>query len=122
VPTRLRTPCSQPGCGNLSDGGRCDDCAAAAEAQRGTARHRGYGKRHRNRFRDAVLARDINCTLCRDNGLWVTATVADHWPLSRKELVDRGLDADDPANGRGVCKPCHDSETARNQPGGWNAR
>jgi 5-methylcytosine-specific restriction protein A len=49
------------------------------------------------------------------------ATVADHYPLSRKELIDAGLDPNDPQHGRGLCKPCHDRETAQNQPGGWNA-
>ena len=121
MPARLRTPCSQPGCGNLSNGGRCDECQAEADQQRGNFRQRGYRRGH-DRFRRGVLERDINCVLCRDNGQWVTATVADHWPLSRRELVDRGLDPDDPERGRGVCKPCHDSQTAEHQPGGWNAR
>jgi 5-methylcytosine-specific restriction protein A len=47
------------------------------------------------------------------------STVADHWPLSRRELEDQGLDPNDPQHGRGLCKHCHDMETARNQPGGW---
>lgn len=47
------------------------------------------------------------------------ATVADHHPLSRKQLIDAGLNPDDPNAGRGLCKPCHDRETATNQPGGW---
>ncbi|QDY11401.1 hypothetical protein FJK98_02390 [Micromonospora sp. HM134] len=50
------------------------------------------------------------------------STVADHWPLSRRELVDAGLDANDPTRGRGLCKGCHDRHTSVAQPGGWNAR
>jgi 5-methylcytosine-specific restriction protein A len=46
---------------------------------------------------------------------------ADHWPLSRRELTEQGLDPDDPRHGRGLCARCHSSETARHQPGGWNA-
>ncbi|WP_433406947.1 hypothetical protein [Streptomyces sp. CA-146814] len=45
---------------------------------------------------------------------------ADHWPLSKRELVARGLDEHDPRRGRGLCHSCHSSETARHQPGGWN--
>lgn len=68
-----------------------------------------------------MLERDICCVLCREADKWELATVADHWPLSRRELLERGLDADDPEHGRGLCKRHHDQETARNQPGGWNA-
>jgi 5-methylcytosine-specific restriction enzyme A len=121
VPTRLRTPCSQPGCANLSNGGRCDDCAVVAEAQRGNFRQRGYRRGHDNRFRRGVLERDVNCVLCVKAERWVTATVADHWPLSRRELVARGLDPDDPQHGRGLCDTCHNQQTAEHQPGGWNA-
>ena len=74
------------------------------------------------RFRTAVLERDINCVLCIAAARWTPATVADHWPLSRRELLDRGMDPDDPEHGRGLCEPCHAKETAANQPGGWNAR
>ncbi|WP_284294541.1 hypothetical protein [Luteimicrobium album] len=47
------------------------------------------------------------------------ATVADHYPTERRDLVDMGLDPDDPARGRGLCKPCHDKKTARTMPGGF---
>jgi 5-methylcytosine-specific restriction enzyme A len=49
------------------------------------------------------------------------SVVADHYPLSRRELIDQGLDPDDPGRGRGLCKRCHDTETAQRQPGGFNA-
>lgn len=120
MPSRLKKPCSTAGCPELTSSGRCDECATIAEQQRGSATQRGYGKRHRQRFRAAVLERDICCTVCRAAGLWVLATVADHWPLSRRELVEQGLDADDPDRGRGLCHNCHSKETAVNQPGGFN--
>ena len=96
----------------------CPECTRAADKARGTATERGYSGQHKTRFRPGVLARDPVCKLC----LAAWSTVADHWPLSRKELEARGLDPNDPANGRGLCKPCHDRETAANQPGGWNRR
>lgn len=121
MPQRLRTPCSTPGCGELAEGGRCDDCQRQAERQRGSFSKRGYRKKHRTRFRPGVLERDICCVLCRNDGKWTLATVADHWPLSRRELVERGLDPDDPEHGRGLCHDHHSIETAVNQPGGFNS-
>lgn len=122
MPRRALTTCAVPGCPELTEGGRCDSHRKAAERQRGSATARGYGKRHRSRFRRAVLERDICCVLCREAGLWVLATVADHHPLSRRELTDRGMDPDDPQHGRGLCVQCHNRQTAVNQPGGFNQR
>jgi len=102
----------------IPSGTLCPACQAAARAKRGSAATQGYGRRHRETFRAAVLARDPVCKLC----LKAWATEADHWPLSRRELVAAGLDPDDPQHGRGLCKPCHSRETARHQPGGWNDR
>ena len=112
-------PCSRPGCPELVPKGqsRCDACTKAADRARGTASNRGYTTPGHRRFREEVLARDPICVLC----LAAHSTVADHYPQSRRERLDLGLDPDDPDNGRGLCKPCHDRETAANQPGGWNA-
>jgi len=111
--------CSRPGCPELVPAsGRCDQCKRGAERRRGTAASRGYGRRHRTRFREAVLAKHPYCAL----GCGRPSVHADHWPLDRRTLVLRGADPDDPANGRGLCPSCHSKETAREQPGGWNAR
>ena len=114
------TVCSTPGCAALTDGGRCSDCRRQAEQARGSASQRGYGRTHENRFRKGVLARDPVCRLCGQ----AHSTVADHWPLSRRELVAQRMDADDPQHGRGLCASCHGKATQANegQRGGWNAR
>lgn len=122
MPRRALTTCSTPACPELVTSGRCPGCSTEAEQRRGTSASRGYGKRHRRVFRAQVLERDVNCVLCIGDGSWTPATVADHWPLSRRELTERGLDPDDPKHGRGLCARCHNQETARNQPGGWNER
>jgi 5-methylcytosine-specific restriction enzyme A len=121
MPSRLKTPCPVPGCGELTAGGRCEEHKRAANRQRGTASQRGYGQAHRDRFRAGVLERDVNCVLCIAEERWIQATVADHWPLGRDELVERGLDPDDPANGRGLCASCHSRVTQQNprQAGGF---
>jgi 5-methylcytosine-specific restriction protein A len=108
--------CTTPGCPEYTQAGRCDGCRAKAERQRGSARQRGYGREHETRFRPAVLALYPTCVLCGQR----PSVHADHHPLSRRELVERGLDPNDPKRGRGLCGPCHSSETARSQPGGWN--
>ena len=109
-PTRV---CSKPGCPHFKP---CPNPEHQPDRVRGTSTQRGYGAGHR-RFRAQVLERDPWCKLCG-----ARATVADHHPLSRRDLVAKGLDPDDPARGRGLCKPCHDRETARHQPGGWAAQ
>lgn len=102
----------------ITTGSRCDTCTRAAEQARGSAHQRGYTSTGHQHFRTAVLRRDPICVQCHTE--W--ATVADHYPTSRRDLEATGLDPNDPTKGRGLCKPCHDRETAANQPGGWNNR
>ncbi|QIS06776.1 holin [Nocardia brasiliensis] len=84
---------------------------ARVDALRGTRTERGYGTAHSARFRAGVLARDDQtCQMC--GGF---ADVADHHPLSRRELVAAGLDADDPQYGRALCVYCHNRHTGRTQ-------
>ena len=97
---------------------RCPTCSHAADTARGTATQRGYTTKGHRAFRAAVLTRDPVCVLC----LATLATIADHYPISRRDLLAAGLDPNEPEQGRGHCKRCHDRETARLQPGGWNAR
>ena len=105
-----------PGCPVLIDtAGRCPAHSKAADKARGTAAQRGYGREHRTRFREGVLAREPICVLC----LSASSTVADHYPLDKRELIAAGMDDHDPANGRGLCAPCHNRHTAATQPGGW---
>ncbi len=115
--TRAKSVCPTKGCAALTDGGRCATCKSAGDQRRGTAAQRGYNTAGHQRFRRAVLRRDPLCVLCGS-----VSTIADHHPLSRRELAAQRLDPNDPARGRGLCKPCHDSETSTHQPGGWNRR
>ena len=117
MPARI---CSKPGCPAIHDGAtgsRCPDHTKAANKEH-WARTRAYSSKGHREFRAQVLARDQVCVLCRLR----VATVADHYPKSRQDLEQLGMNPDDPAHGRGLCEPCHNTETAHNQPGGWNAR
>jgi 5-methylcytosine-specific restriction enzyme A len=117
---RAMKVCSTPTCPALvpTGTGQCDRCQAERDRARGTAAQRGYTSRGHQRFRRTVLQCDPVCVVCRT----APSTVADHYPLSRRQLVDARLDPDNPDRGRGVCVPCHGKETAMHQPGGWNAR
>lgn len=124
MPRALKV-CPTPGCPNLVARGRCNNCNQQAEQQRGNRHQRGYGRQHTERFRPGVLRRDPLC-VCDDQAhghsapCLAQATVADHWPLSRRELVALKLDPNDPEHGRGLCKACHDKHTSHAQPGGWH--
>lgn len=122
--------CAKPGCGELipAGEGRCPGCKAEANRARGTTAQRGYSGQHASRFRPGVLRRDPICVCpgCAGHpeaGCPATATVADHFPLSRRELVALGMDANDPAHGRGLCASCHSRATQgiESQRSGWNA-
>lgn len=116
--TRL-TVCTVAGCPTLCEGGRCDAHKRTAEAVRGTAAQRGYGGKAWRIARRVVLRRDAVCVLCHIE----RSTVADHWPISRRDLVAMGVpDPDAPHRLRGLCASCHGTETAREQPGGWHRR
>lgn len=116
---RALTICNRPGCPTkIPQGqGRCAECRADADRAR---RPRGnpYATRGHLLFRDAVLARDPICVLCDIR----IATVADHYPDERVDLVRAGLDPNDPERGRGLCAGCHNEYTAATSPGGWNRR
>jgi 5-methylcytosine-specific restriction protein A len=97
---------------------RCDDCRRAADKARRPQGNPYATKAHKQGFRAHVLARDPICVLC----MHARSTVADHYPTERRDLIELGLNPNDPQYGRGLCKPCHDKHTAETSPGGWNNR
>jgi 5-methylcytosine-specific restriction enzyme A len=108
---RALSVCPTNGCPELTAGGPCTDCTRKREQARGSSSQRGYGRGHTTRFRRGVLARDPVCVRCRR----ALSKHADHYPLSRDTLLLRGLDANDPRHGRGLCASCHSIETALHQ-------
>ena len=95
----------------------CPRCKAEGDRARRPEGNPYNTAGHRT-FREAVLTRDPVCVLC----LATHATVADHYPHERVDLVAMDMDPNDPAFGRGLCKRCHDRHTAASKPSGWNAR
>lgn len=113
--------CSVHGCPEIyppEEGSRCRAHRRAADRNRGSSWERGYTSDEHLVFQAAVLDRDPICVSC---GL-AEATEADHYPRSRRELIDLQLDPNNPAFGRGLCSRCHKIWTAQAQPGGWNRR
>lgn len=123
--------CSTSGCPHLvSSGSLCDECRKAKDKRRTRGRNPYTSKAHRL-ARARVLARDPRCVCPGDgpdgcgkhHGLCgAPSTIADHWPIERIELIEAGLDPNDPQRMRGLCKRCHDSKTARTKPSGFNGR
>lgn len=118
--------CSTPGCGKLHEGtGKCPDCRTLADKTRTSGKYTGTAGH--SRFREDVLALNPRCVCPGDCGRhtgWCgqPATVADHYPIERADMITLGRDPNDPTNGRGLCHPCHSAHTARTRPGGWNQR
>ncbi|GAA2781331.1 hypothetical protein GCM10019017_27820 [Streptomyces showdoensis] len=117
MPRRPRPPCSVPGCPELTArGGRCAAHQREADKDRASRGGAVYTTRWQ-RIRRAYLYANPWCVLC--GGM---ANVADHFPLSRRELIARGEATPDAAKHlRPLCVACHNRETARNQPGGFAA-
>lgn len=116
--TRRMKVCNVNACPELFDGpgGRCPTHRREARARRVT--NRVYSTKAHRTFRDAVLTRDPICTTPGCNQ-W--STVADHYPRTRRELEELGLNPNDPQYGRGLCAKHHNAHTAQTSPGGWAA-
>lgn len=127
MPRALKV-CSQQGCPELCESGRCHTHERQADRARGTWTDRGYNTTHWRGQRRACLRRDPLCQ-CEEtkhghgHACYEQATVADHYPNSRRELVEAGIpDPDNTRYLRSLCKSCHDKHTAATTPGGWNKR
>jgi 5-methylcytosine-specific restriction protein A len=99
----MASVCVEPGCPNLKP------CSAhRRDRGRPNATDRGYGPRwKRNRAR--YLNANPTCIDCGGK-----ATVPDHDPVSRRELVARGDPNPDAWHHlKPRCKPCHDRKTGR---------
>ena len=112
--------CSTAGCPTLVPSGRCDQCKRQAERKRGSAAQRGYGHAWA-KWAKRYLTRHPFCDI-RLDGCTGLATLPDHHPVSRRDLVARGVrQPDQDRYCRAACAHCHGVETARHQPGGWHA-
>ena len=110
MPCAPKRPCSWPGCGRLTDDGRCAGHKRQGrrdnDRRRGSSASRGYGSRWQ-KAREAYLGRHPLCAQCRALGRIVPATVVDHI-VQHKGNHELFWDS---GNWQVLCKPCHDRKT-----------
>jgi 5-methylcytosine-specific restriction protein A len=87
--------------------GRCETChpvvRAESDQRRSSSTERGYGSHWRRVIRPAFLRANPLCCLCG-----ALAEVPDHWPVTRAELVEQGVEDPDSFDRlRPLCKECH---------------
>jgi 5-methylcytosine-specific restriction protein A len=105
--------CSVPGCPTIYNGTttRCPTHQQEANETH-WANTRDYNTPgHRTQFRPAVLKRDPICVICHK----APSTVADHHPLTRRELLAVGKNPNDPQYGRGLCTTCDHRQSGQRQ-------
>ena len=114
MPIAAQRPCSKPGCGVLTDAGRCQKHRQQAQReqdqQRGSASARGYGRRWQAVSKGFLRAHPLcQCNECKSGELRLTiATVVDHIIPHRGDMALFW----DPNNWQAMAKPCHDRKTA----------
>lgn len=114
MPTAPPKPCTVIGCRKMAPRGqgRCDEHHREARRERdervGSAASRGYDYQWRRR-REAHLAAEPLCRMCKANGLVVAATVADHIVPHRG---DRALFLGELQS---LCVHCHSSVKQREE-------
>lgn len=119
MPTMPKRPCSQPGCGVLTSGGRCDShrkqAQQQADAARGSSTQRGYGARWQKASKAYLKAHPLCvCPECKGGEQRVTqATVVDHIIPHRGDMKLFW----DSSNWQSMAKACHDRKTASEDGG-----
>lgn len=119
---RAKSGCRQSSCPVLLDvAGYCDkhvrQLRSQSDARRGSSTERGYNGRWQ-KARATWLRRHPLCAVCDEAGRVVPALVVDHKVPHRG---DQSLFWDT-SNWQSLCKPCHDTKTAREDGGFGNRR
>lgn len=118
MPRRPKRPCSQPGCPELTDGQYCarhrkEDYKKYNRFKRDEFSKWFYNSPEWQRLRKQKLRLNPLCEHCEREGKVRPATVVDHIVP-----IKEGGIALDINNLQSLCKPCHDSKTAR-EDGRW---
>ena len=113
MPPAPKRACSTQGCPNVTTNrGPCDDCTKQRHRDYQKIRDDGnefYRSPRWRRIRRQCLQRDPCCVECLAEGRVRPSTIADHIK-SRRQFPDLAYEL---SNLRGICKPHHDSRTAR---------
>jgi 5-methylcytosine-specific restriction protein A len=124
MPRAAKRPCTYPGCGVLTETGRCPQHQfvekKAHEAQRSSSTQRGYGYRWQQASKGFLRQHPLcQCPECDEGRIRVReATVVDHRIPHRGDMKlfwDR-------SNWQSMHKDCHDVKTAREDGAFGNPR
>jgi 5-methylcytosine-specific restriction protein A len=110
MPQAAKRPCAHPGCGTLTDTGRCAKHAADQYQQRANSTQRMYNYRWQKASK-AFLARHPLCVMCTDRGRVTAATIVDHITPHRGDPVLFW----DETNWQGLCTHDHNSKKQREE-------
>nr|DAT23874.1 MAG TPA: HNH endonuclease bacteriophage, HNH Endonuclease, DNA.52A [Caudoviricetes sp.] len=120
-PLTMLKPCPTPGCPALipPTTRACPECLKRVRHTTDTKPYTSVGHR-KARAKLLALHPYCQCEGCKAHkGLCTQkATVADHFPLERFELIAEGKDPNDTRFMRALCKQCHDIKTAATRPAG----
>ena len=120
-PPLMLKPCPTPGCPALipTKDRACKECLKRI---RHTTDRTPYKSISHRKARAKLLALHpyCQCEGCKAHkGLCTQkATIADHYPLERFELIAEGKDPNALCYMRALCKKCHDIKTASTRPAG----
>jgi len=124
MPFAAKRPCTYPGCGTLTDHGRCERHLRPEQLHldqfRGSAAKRGYGRRWRATSKGFLRAHPFcQCADCDEGRKALTpATVVDHVIPHRGNMAVFW----DPLNWQAMAKRCHDRKRWRESIVGDNDR
>ena len=112
MPTQPLRRCTYPNCRNRVKSGLCDIHRSEKGKQydklRGNAAQRGYNHRWRI-YQSEYLKHNPLCTMCKDKGLLVPATVIDHIkPVEDGQSDPLFWQA---SNHQPLCRDCHSYKT-----------
>ena len=119
MPFIAKRPCLTPGCGQLTDGGRCakhrEQYDREQERRRGSAASRGYGRAWQKASKAFLHAHPLcQCPDCEEGRKRIMlATVVDHKKAHRGDMTLFW----DSSNWQVMSKPCHDKKTASEDGG-----
>jgi 5-methylcytosine-specific restriction enzyme A len=117
MPTKPKRPCSYPGCPELTAEQYCTmhqrQVTSEYDRRRGSAASRGYDQRWRE-ARQRYLMQHPLCSECERKGKVTAVSVVDHIKPHKGDMTLFWNES----NWQALCKPCHDSKTAR-EDGRW---
>lgn len=122
MPMAARRPCTYPGCGLLTETGRCEQHKFIErkehDARRGSAHARGYGARWQKASKAWLRAHPLcACPDCDEGRKRVTpAVLVDHRRPHRGDMTLFW----DKTNWQSMAKACHDRKTATEDGGFGN--